>query len=499
MNPDIEAALRWCPALPTLSGVAIRIVSLARDPNVELNQIAAVLANDPALAAKTLRVANSSLYGRSRQAHNLRQAMTILGLNATVTLTLSFSLNACLRDVADTQLDLDHYWRRALLSALAARLLGSNVGLRSLEELFLGGLLQDIGILALNAALPTKYADLVSEIVDHDALPAREHDTLDVDHLEIGAWLMREWKLPEYLSMAALGSHDMGHRAMPADLAPFAGCIAVSGRVADIYLSNNTEAATAKAMEAAEGCLGLSSQALSDVLAQMAETLPEVERLFERTIMSTVQSAGLTDQARELLTSRNLQLLHAAAEARTREAELQSLADHLHEVTRRDDLTGVFNRRHFDAVLAEEFEQARTHQWPLSLAYLDLDRFKAVNDRHGHHAGDAILKTLASRIQSQLRRDDLLARYGGEEFVLLMPGIDHAAAVTVVERIRATAEAFEYQLDTGQTIQVTLSIGVAAFAGEHAAMQKPADLLRAADQALYRAKREGRNRVIVAE
>lgn len=499
MNRKIETTLRWCPTLPTLSGVALRIISLARDPNVELNQIAGVLVNDPALAAKTLRIANSSLYGRSRQARNLRQAVAVLGLNATVTLTLGFSLATCLRDLSDARLDLDQYWRRALLSALAARLLGSVTGMRSLEELFLGGLLQDIGMLALDVALPTEYAGLVAGITDHDALAIREREALDVDHREAGAWLMREWGLPEYLSMAALSSHDLSHRGMPVDLAPFAGCIAVSGRIADIYLLQDTDAATAKAVEAADSCLRLSAQTVSDVLTQMTELLPEIEALFERPVLSTTQAIGVTDHARELLATRNLQLLHAAVEARTREAELQSLADRLHEVARRDELTGVFNRRHFNAVLADEFDQARAHEWPLSLAYLDLDHFKSVNDRHGHHVGDKILMTMASHIQSQLRRDDLLARYGGEEFVLLMPGIDHTAAVTVVERIRAAAEAFAHELDNGQTLQVTLSAGVASYTGGQNAMQKPADLLRAADDALYSAKRQGRNRILVAE
>lgn len=499
MNHKIESALRWCPALPTLSGVAVRIVSLARDPDVELTQIAAVLANDPALATKTLRVANSSLYGRSRQAQNLRQAITILGLNATVTLALGFSLTACLRDARDTQLDLDQYWRRALLSALAARLLGAELEMRSLEELFLGGLLQDMGILALDAALPGEYATLVSGFTDHDALVIREHEALDVDHRHAGAWLMREWGVPEYLSMAALSSHDTGHRGMPEDIAPFAGCVAVSGRIADIYLHEDTTFATAKAVDVAASCLGLSSQALSGVLVKMAESLPEIETLFERPVLSATQAIGLTDQARELLTSRNLQLLHAAAEARTREEELQNLADRLHEVARRDELTGVYNRRHFNAVLAEEFEQAQAHDWPLSLAYLDLDHFKSVNDRYGHQAGDTVLTTLAGHIQSLLRRDDLLARYGGEEFVLLMPGIDYEAAVLVVERIRAAAEALEYRLDSGQTLQVTLSVGIAAYPGGETAMQKPSDLLQTADNALYRAKRQGRNRIVVAE
>jgi diguanylate cyclase (GGDEF)-like protein len=161
-------------------------------------------------------------------------------------------------------------------------------------------------------------------------------------------------------------------------------------------------------------------------------------------------------------------------------------------------LTGVFNRRHFDEALDDAFAQAGGQRQPLSLAYLDLDHFKSINDRYGHLIGDTVLFTVARHIQARLRQHDLLARYGGEEFVVLMPGVDRAAAYAIVDRIRAAVEALEHPLETGDTVQVTLSVGVATYGDGEQRLETPIELVNAADRALYQAKRQGRNRVVPA-
>ena len=159
LDPGVERRLTRCGTLPSMSAVAIQVLELAREPDVHLRDLAQILSRDPALAAKVLRMANSPLYGGRRVAQNLRQALNILGLNATITLALSFSLSPAV-ERSRGGLDVDRFWRRAVASALAARLLGEERKLRSGEELFLAALLQDIGMLALDAAFPGRYAEL---------------------------------------------------------------------------------------------------------------------------------------------------------------------------------------------------------------------------------------------------------------------------------------------------------------------------------------------------
>jgi diguanylate cyclase (GGDEF)-like protein len=150
---------------------------------------------------------------------------------------------------------------------------------------------------------------------------------------------------------------------------------------------------------------------------------------------------------------------------------------------RTDQLTGVPNRRAWDEVLPRELARARRAQGPISVAILDLDHFKAYNDTHGHPAGDRLLREAAAAWTERMRTTDTLARYGGEEFALVLPGCNHHAAGGVLGELRTA-------LPDG----VTCSIGVATWDGR----EDPEALVARADAALYRAKRDGRDRVVVA-
>ncbi len=159
-----------------------------------------------------------------------------------------------------------------------------------------------------------------------------------------------------------------------------------------------------------------------------------------------------------------------------------------------DALTGLYNRRYMESHLATLVEQAAAHGKPLTLLVLDIDYFKSINDGHGHDAGDDVLREFALRIKRSIRGIDLACRYGGEEFVVVMPETDMAVATTVAERLRRriASEPFPIQRGTA-SVAVTISIGLA---GLGQADERAADILKRADVALYRAKRDGRNRVV---
>jgi len=152
-----------------------------------------------------------------------------------------------------------------------------------------------------------------------------------------------------------------------------------------------------------------------------------------------------------------------------------------------DPLTGLFNRQALTVRAHELIEQARVSGMPLAVLMGDLDEFKRVNDHHGHHVGDAVLRETASTLRATLRTFDYIYRYGGEEFVILLPGTDEARALATAERVR-DAIAAAHPAD----LRITLSIGVSVGDGRASDFE---DLLIAADRALYRAKGEGRNRV----
>ncbi|HEV3455633.1 MAG TPA: GGDEF domain-containing protein [Thermoanaerobaculia bacterium] len=156
-----------------------------------------------------------------------------------------------------------------------------------------------------------------------------------------------------------------------------------------------------------------------------------------------------------------------------------------------DRLTGLPNRRYIEGRLDQAMAAARRTRRPLALALADLDHFKQINDRHGHAAGDAVLRHAASTLSRSFRRSDVIARYGGEEFVILFPESQPASAVERLEQVRAEVALHPFQV-SGAAVPITLSVGIATFPADG---ETPADLLTRADERLYAAKRAGRNRV----
>ena len=185
--------------------------------------------------------------------------------------------------------------------------------------------------------------------------------------------------------------------------------------------------------------------------------------------------------------------LESAVDARTR--ELQELNTRLERLAVTDGLTGVFNHRRFQEQLAAEILRAERHRRALSVLMIDVDFFKKVNDAMGHPVGDELLRRLATVLGQDLRQTDFIARYGGEEFAVLLPETSKGEAMQAAERMRQAVETRVNAEGTSWPQTVTVSIGVATL-GEDGTTSEA--LLTAADQALYVAKRQGRNRVIGA-
>jgi len=162
------------------------------------------------------------------------------------------------------------------------------------------------------------------------------------------------------------------------------------------------------------------------------------------------------------------------------------------ELATRDELTGLGNRRYFMRRGEEAVRLAARHGRPLALLMIDLDNFKAVNDRHGHAAGDDLLEFLAVNLSVHTRATDTCARIGGEEFAIILPETAHGEALTTAERIREAVARTPVPTDqSAEPLAITVSIGVSALAPG----QSLDGLLAQADRALYEAKGSGRNRV----
>ena len=182
----------------------------------------------------------------------------------------------------------------------------------------------------------------------------------------------------------------------------------------------------------------------------------------------------------------------------TQEPQELHASNHLYESAVRDHLTGLFNRGYFMEQLATELAIARRRQLPMALLLLDVDHFKAINDTHGHPVGDRMLQQVADQLKGGLRSEDLAARIGGEEFAILLREMDPDAALIIAERLRIRTRLASVRTAERGEVRITSSVGVAALSKKHRYADVD-ELMAAADEALYDAKRGGRDRVVVHE
>jgi diguanylate cyclase (GGDEF)-like protein len=210
----------------------------------------------------------------------------------------------------------------------------------------------------------------------------------------------------------------------------------------------------------------------------------------------TYVAGGLVSGRVRLLDGVRVQLGHTIFRFGLQDEVEQAASKRIYEMSVRDGLTGVYNRRYFEDRMASEFAFAARHKTPLCVILADIDHFKRINDAHGHHAGDAVLKRVAVELQAGVRTEDLVARFGGEEFVMMSRGIDVDGGRAFAERLRAVVQRAVITWE-GARIPVTMSLGVAhTLSGP--TFTKAELLVAAADMALYSAKHAGRNRVDVA-
>jgi diguanylate cyclase (GGDEF)-like protein/PAS domain S-box-containing protein len=181
--------------------------------------------------------------------------------------------------------------------------------------------------------------------------------------------------------------------------------------------------------------------------------------------------------------------------------ERKGLEERLSALALTDGLTGLLNRRSFDEALAREWKRAVRHGSEISLLFLDLDHFKRFNDRYGHQAGDDCLCAVAAAVSGAVRATDRVARYGGEEIAVILPSTSTAGAAEAAEKVRSAIEALRlpHEGNPEGGGWLTVSVGVATALARHGGtMRMPASLLQSADNAMYKAKHEGRNRVVTA-
>lgn len=472
-----------CRSLPSLPAVAVEVLEATRDPNLSLGKLVKIVKADVALASKLLKVVNSSYYGLAKPCATIDRAVMMLGISPLKSLVLGFSLVDQTKGIKGTGLNTDVYWRRVLLSAAGAREVASRTKAADPEEAFTCALFQDIGVLACFQALGEGYAKLLAgEACEHDGDVGRERASLGFDHAEVGHELAVRWKLPESIA-TAIRYHHVPDEA-PESVRPITRCVRAGALAAKVLAATLPGQNVAEFLFASTAWFGVDAEQLEPLFDSVQKVTADLASIFDRRVGPTVEISAI---------------LAAAEEARLNiQMDTQREADHFRAQATTDGLTGLANRATFDRAVGEAFSGGGE----LGLVFIDGDRFKTVNDTHGHAAGDAVLVELGRRIRGAVGEAGLVCRYGGEEIAVVLPGHGVARAAEVGERARAAVAATPMDLSAvaGRVLMlpVTISVGVSARdAGEASRLTGVGVLVAEADAAVYRSKRDGRNRVTV--
>ena len=493
MTPqEFEIRLKAQVDFPSPSRVATEIIALARDPDIEMSKVAQAISRDPAMTAKILRIANSAFYAQRRPSQNLRQALVIIGLNAALTLALSFSLVSSVRALRAAGIDYPRFWRRTLLAATASRAFAESSKTPHAEDVFLAALLQDIGVLAIDRASRDFYSKLPANATHADWI-AYEVQQLGKDHAYFTGVLLKSWNLADRIWQGVDASHSPQKFPADSDSGSFSRCLHLGSELAEAILASDRALALSALAQKVKNLIGLGNEAFTEVVGRVASLIPETEALYETSILGADDAENLLAEARELLAVRNLHALQEVSTLQATTSVLLTRTEEAEDASRRDSLTGALNRAWLDRLLDREFTQAVVFGRDLSVAHVDIDRFRTIKDRVGSEIGDRILKHCVSRLQTCVRGSDLVARYSGEEFMIVLPGADRDIAKQVAQRILNAVNETNMDPEGNEPITISVSIGLATYSTRQRFPSTLA-LLEAADHALYAAKLCGRNR-----
>lgn len=497
MNPDILERVLSCDSLPTLPAVGVRVIELAQDPNVSMRPIAETIRHDQALAAKVLRTVNSSFFGLRKPCTSIDQAIVLLGLSAIKTLALGFSLvssisqtNAAAGGSGGGEFDYATYWRRSLYTGIAARVIAREArlaraaggGVSCEEECFLGGLLQDVGMVALSRALKSEYATLLLRSRgDHRELARLEMAAFEIQHPDVGALLAARWRLPDELVMP-IKYHERPSAAPVAHLARVRA-VALGNTAADVMMAAEPAGPLTRFLARAKEWFGIEAGRAEEILTGITAATREVSRLLQVDPGEVADAATIVRRARERLASMSLPAEADAAAVRPEE---------------RDPVTGLPLRTPFDRTLVAAFEQARAGLTPLTLAFVEIQGLEDMARTHGPDAAEGALRIAGAALAEEFRAAGGLAfRHGPTMLAVLAPRTDRVIVERAAEAARRRIVATPVEIagpGVPKRLAVAVSAGLAWVDGVTLGKFKDVgELASFAESALRAAKLAGRN------
>lgn len=482
--------------LPSPTAIALRILEAIRKDEDSFSDLADTIKSDPALTARILKVANSSLYGLSVPVTSSKQAIAVIGTQSLKNIALSFVIIDSFKNVPQGSFDLNLFWRRAITSAVAAETLAENFGFSG-RDIFATSLLQDFGVLVLFLS----YGSLYTEVLDNKRISGKdlhEEEALKFGfhHADVGYQILKSWNLPESI-YEPIRIH---HQPTESPHVETAALLNLADKIASIYHGIESNRRSIEVCTHLQNGYDLSHQRSAQLIDIIGEKAIEVIHIFTIPSDGMKPFSQIMQEANEELGRLNysyeqlvLELTQAKRNAEKLALELKQANDNLRELTLRDSLTTLYNHRYFQDALGAEIRKSFRYNHPLSILLLDIDLFKNINDKYGHPVGDHVLTEISTLLVKLVRNCDVVARYGGEEFGIILPETTSSGAKVLAQRLRRGIEQHVMSLGN-ERFSVTVSIGLTSTEMNGNEDSKES-LISQCDNALYAAKRNGRNRV----
>jgi diguanylate cyclase (GGDEF)-like protein len=490
--------------LLTLPTVAARLLTLTANPETSVGEVGKAIRVDPSLSAKVLRAVNSVQYSVGRPIADVDRAVILLGKRTVSTLALTFSLSDAVSRNKRLTKFFQQYWTESIVQAITAEILARKYCPSEAGQFFSAGLLQDLGRLYLLQHFGDDYAILMEVAQQgNQHLIDLEREAFETTHPDLAAEMLSQWQFPQQVVFAAAAHHKVVEDAdaPPQDHFSLETALRIAALVGEYFCQSNKGVVHVMLQQALERCPE-PKLTLDELTDQVHKWLAGMAALFNINTASLPSANEMLCEAMQQIAALTMSS-EAADSMQTVRTELvrenNILRQRLQEVMHRiqvDPVTGVFTREVLTERLNKQIHAAAALQESIGLLFVDIDHFKKVNDVYGHVTGDKVLRHVAQSISSCVRGNDFAARYGGEEFVVVVGRPDEASLAAVAERVRQAIESHRFVLDRKQA-SVTASVGATLLSPVVAVSGLAERLVAAADAAMYEAKRQGRNRVVV--
>lgn len=486
--------------LPSPPAIAVRILETVQNKDSSLKDLEKIISADPALTGKMLRIANSAFYSLPSEITNVGRALSILGTNVIKNIALSFVIAGNMRGEEDPFFDFEYFWRRAVTAAVATKMVMALLETKN-EDIFVAGLLKDLGVLTMYLTKGQDYVQTLRECraTKGTGLVDFEQEKYRYDHQQLGYILLRSWGIPETIITPILYHHNPAEAPEKHRLA--ASVLNVANLLSIIYsdsdTSSNVKLLGTKMLE----FFNIPTEKTLKLIDDVAQNSVDILEIFELDPGEMKPYSQMLQEANDELGKLNFSYEQLVLELKQSKDIAERFADELRranakleQLAFRDGLTGLYNHRYFQEILDREIARVKRYGHPLSLLLFDIDFFKKINDNFGHPTGDQVLINLAESVSRAMRPTDIIARYGGEEFAVILPETNLAGMKVFAERLRRSTAALTTVVQNN-AIQVTISCGGALLTAEDNFSKQ--ELIDSADRGLYLSKQNGRNRTTI--